>query len=177
MSGIAAVLRFDSRPVEPDMIGRMTEAIAYRGPDGIAHWTGEGAALGHCMFRTTAESLEEAQPLADETGRFHLVMDGWLANPDELRTELEARGVRLRGRSDAELVLRAWQTWREACCDHIDGEFARYTGTGTANGCSWPATSTVFWLPETSRRGSIRSWSQSISSSGFAAPTKRSGKA
>jgi asparagine synthase (glutamine-hydrolysing) len=124
MSGIAAVLRFDSRPIEPDMIVRMTEAMAYRGPDGIAHWTGEGAALGHCMFRTTAESLEEVQPLADETGRFHLVMDGWLANPDELRTELESRGVRLRGRSDADLVLRAWLTWREQCCDHIDGEFA-----------------------------------------------------
>ena len=101
----------------------MTGAMAYRGADGISHWSGEGAALGHCMFRTTAESMEEVQPLADENDRFHLVMDGWLANPDELRSELKACGVRLRTKSDAELVLRAWQTWREQCCDHIDGEF------------------------------------------------------
>lgn len=109
------------------------------------------------MFRTTAELLEERQPLADEAGHFHLVMDGWLANPAELRAELEAHGVSLRDKSDAELVLRAWQTWREQCCDHIDGEFAlrdlgfrsaaapsplaitsdcaRCTGTGTAGGC------------------------------------------
>ncbi len=118
------MLRFDGRPVEPDVIQRMTGAMAYRGADGLTHWIVEGAALGHCMFRTTAESLEERQPLADEAGHFHLVMDGWLANPAELRAELEAHGVSLRDKSDAELVLRAWQTWREQCCDHIDGEFA-----------------------------------------------------
>ncbi len=44
--------------------------------------------------------------------------------PAGLRSELETRGVRLRSNSDAELVLRAWQTWREQCCDHIDGEYA-----------------------------------------------------
>lgn len=124
MSGFAAVLRFDGRPLDPHAIRRMTGAMAYRGPDGVSHWTSGSAALGHCMLRTTAESLEEKQPLADETGRFHVVMDGWLANPDELRAEIEARGMRLRDRSDAELVLRAWQTWQEQCCDHIDGEFA-----------------------------------------------------
>ena len=123
MSRIAAVLRFDGQPVEPAMIRRMTQTMAYRGPDGISHWIGENAALGHCMFHTTVESLEERQPLADEAGRFHLVMDGWLANPDELRAKLEARGLRPRDRSDPELVLRAWQTWQAQCCDHIDGEF------------------------------------------------------
>ena len=84
----------------------MTEAMDYRGPDGISHWTDRRAALGHCMLRTTAESLEEVQPLADESGNLHLVMDGWLANPEELRADLLARGTRLRDRSDAELVLR-----------------------------------------------------------------------
>ena len=101
----------------------MTDAMDYRGPDGISHWTDRRAALGHCMLRTTAESLEEVQPLADESGNLHLVMDGWLANPEELRADLLARGTRLRDRSDAELVLRAYQTWGEDCCNHLDGEW------------------------------------------------------
>lgn len=124
MSGFAGILRFDGRPIEADVIRRMTNAMAYRGPDGIAYWSDENAALGHCMFRTTAESLEEMQPHADESGRFVLVMDGWLANPDELRAELAERGARLRNRSDPELVLKAWLTWQERCCDHIEGEYA-----------------------------------------------------
>jgi asparagine synthase (glutamine-hydrolysing) len=124
MSGIAAIVRFDGGPVAPGAIEAMTPAMAYRGPDGIAHWHGQGVALGHCMMRTTAEALEERQPLANEDASLVLVMDGWLANPDELRADLLARGARLRDRSDAELVLRAYETWGEDCPRHIDGEFA-----------------------------------------------------
>lgn len=124
MSAIAAIIRFDRGPADPEAIRAMTCAMDYRGPDGIAHWIGDGAALGHCMMHTTVESLTEAQPLASEDGTVHLVMDGWLSHPEELRARLLERGARLRDRSDAELVLKAWQTWGEDCCNHIDGEWA-----------------------------------------------------
>lgn len=125
LSGIAAIIRFDGGSVAPGEIGRMTAAMHYRGVDGIAHWSdGQGAALGHCMLRTTAESLEEVQPLANEDASLVLVMDGWLSNWEELRSDLLARGARLRTRSDAELVLRAYEAWGEDCPKHIDGEFA-----------------------------------------------------
>jgi asparagine synthase (glutamine-hydrolysing) len=124
LSGIAAVIRFDGGSVDPGTVEKMTAAMAYRGPDGIAHWTDGQAALGHCQMHTTAESLEEAQPLANEDQSLVLVMDGWLANPEELRSELLSRGARLRTRSDAELVLRAFEAWGEDCPTHIDGEYA-----------------------------------------------------
>lgn len=124
MSGIAAIIRFDGGDVEPGAIERMTAAMDYRGPDGIVHWHKGPVALGHCMMHTTAESLEEVQPLANEDESLVLVMDGWLANWEELRHELLQRGAKLRSRSDAELVLRAYETWGEDCPRHIDGEFA-----------------------------------------------------
>ncbi len=124
MSGIAAIIRFDGGEVEQGRIERMTGAMHYRGIDGIAHWMEGPAALGHCMLRTTAESLEEEQPLRSEDGSLILVMDGWLSNWEELRIELLARGARLRTRSDAELVLRAYEEWGEDCPKHIDGEYA-----------------------------------------------------
>ncbi len=76
------------------------------------------------MLHTTKESLEETQPLCNEDESLMLVMDGWLSNWTELRSELIARGSHLRTRSDAELVLRAYEVWGEDCPQHIDGEFA-----------------------------------------------------
>ena len=38
MSGIAGIIHFDGRPVEPGHVETMTAAMHYRGPDGISHW-------------------------------------------------------------------------------------------------------------------------------------------
>ncbi|MEP7222661.1 MAG: asparagine synthase-related protein [Novosphingobium sp.] len=124
MSGIAAIIRFDDQAVEPGQIEAMTAAMACRGPDGISHHTAGPVALGHCQMHATAESLEEVQPLASEDGSLILVMDGWLSNWEELRALLLARGAVLRSRSDAELVLRAYEAWGDECPAHIDGEYA-----------------------------------------------------
>ncbi len=124
MSGIAGIIRFDGAPVEPGLVEKMTAAMPYRGPDGINHWVKGSVALGQCMLRTTPESLEETQPLTNEDESLVLVMDGRVDNWEELRRELLGRGAVLRTRSDAELVLRAYETWGRECLPHIDGDFA-----------------------------------------------------
>lgn len=124
MSGIACIFHADGRPADPAVIRRMTAAMAYRGPDGIHHWDGPSVGLGQCMMHATAEAPASHQPLASPDGQVRLVMDGYIANYDELRAELQQHGVALRDRSDAELILRAYETWGEACPRHIDGEYA-----------------------------------------------------
>ncbi len=124
MSGIAGIIHFDGKPVEPGLIEKMTSAMAYRGPDGIHHWVKGSVALGQCMLRTTPESLEETQPLTNEDESLVLVMDGRVDNWEELRKDLLSRGVRLRTRADAELVLRAYEIWGRDCLAQIDGDFA-----------------------------------------------------
>jgi asparagine synthase (glutamine-hydrolysing) len=124
MSGIAGIIRFDGAPVEVGLVEKMTAAMPYRGPDGINHWVKDPVALGHCMLRTTPESLEETQPLTNEDESLVLVMDGRVDNWEELRRELLGHGAVLRTRADAELVLRAYETWGRECLPHIDGDFA-----------------------------------------------------
>lgn len=124
MSGFAAIIRFDDRPVDTDAIRRMTAAMDFRAHDGTFHETGTSFALGHCTYHTTAESLEARQPLSSADGDLAIVMDGWLANPDELRAALLERKARLRNASDAELVLHAYDVWGEECAPRIEGEFA-----------------------------------------------------
>ncbi len=124
MSGFAAIIRFDKQPVDFLALHRMTAAMDFRAQDGIRHEIGKTFALGHCQFHTTAESFDAEQPLFNNEGELAIVMDGWLANPDELRAELLARKARLRNRSDAELILHAYDAWADDCVDHLEGEFA-----------------------------------------------------
>lgn len=126
MSGIAAIIRFDGVDIESGKVEQMTASMAHRGPDGIRHWVQGGAALGQCMFCTTPESLEEIQPLTNEDETLVLIMDGRVDNWEELRTELLANGANLRTRTDAELLLRAYELWGPECLDHIDGDFALF---------------------------------------------------
>ena len=122
MSGIAGIIHFDGRPIEPGQIEAVTAAMHHRGPDGINHWRKGNVALGQCMLRTTPESLEEIQPLTNEDESLVLVMDGRVDNYDELRRDLLGSGAVLRTQTDAELVLRAYEAWGEDCPGRVIGE-------------------------------------------------------
>ena len=124
MSAIAGIIRFDGAPIAPGQIEAMTTAMACRGPQGMSHWQGEGAALGHCLLQTTPESLEERQPVSSEDAALVLVMDGRIDNRREVRQALLAAGAVLRNHSDPELLLRAYQRWGENCLTRIEGDFA-----------------------------------------------------
>lgn len=98
--------------------------MAPRGPDGIHHWIGGSVALGHCMLRTTPESRNEIQPLTSEDESVVLVLDGRLDNHEELKQELRRKGVQVRSRTDAELVLGAYQLWGQDSPRYLLGDFA-----------------------------------------------------
>jgi asparagine synthase (glutamine-hydrolysing) len=121
MSAVAGIVMLEGGHPTVAAVGRMTAAMATRGPDGISSWGGRQAALGHCLLRSTAEAV--AQPLASEDGQRLLVMDGLVDNRQELTRELLGRGARLRDSSDAELVLRAFEAWGEESPCHIIGEY------------------------------------------------------
>ena len=122
MSGIAAIIHFDGQPAAAARISRVTADMAYRGPDGIAHHVAGPVSLGQCHFHTTAPEAALPLPNADQSAV--LVWDGYLTHPDELHAELLAHGHCPRDRSDAELVLQAWECWGTDCPHHIDGEYA-----------------------------------------------------
>ena len=124
MSGIAGILNLDGRPADHDLLRRMIDTLVHRGPDGEGLWVQGPVGLGHRMLHTTPQSLQENQPLADETGDLCLTLDGRVDNRDELRVALEAKGAKLRSDTDAELVLRAYEVWGEECPKRILGDFA-----------------------------------------------------
>lgn len=124
MSGIAGIVRFDGAPIQMAQIAGITSAMSNRGPDGIRHWISGAVALGHCMLRTTPESQDEVQPLTSQDESLILVMDGRLDNREELEQDLQASGMRVRNKTDAEIMLTAYQVWGEDSPRHLLGDFA-----------------------------------------------------
>ena len=124
MSGLVGCFHLNEQPANAALIKRMLERIAHRGPDRSGSWISGPVGMGHVMLQTTPESLHERQPLTDETGMLCLTLDGRVDNREELRDALLAHGLTLRTDTDAELVLRAYQRWGDACPVKILGDFA-----------------------------------------------------
>jgi asparagine synthase (glutamine-hydrolysing) len=124
MSAIAGIVDFGGRPIDQQSITAMTNAMAHRGPDGAGRWLRGPVALGHRMLHSTLESLYEAQPVSDEEEQLFLTFDGRLDNRDDLAAMLASENLALRGDTDAEIVLRAYQAWGETCPVRFLGDFA-----------------------------------------------------
>src|SRR6266542_18867 len=91
------------------VLGRMTSAIRHRGPDDVGCWSDPrlGVALGHFRLSVIDLSPEGHQPMVSREGRYVIIFNGEIYNFLELRTELEAYGVRFRSQSDTEVMLAA----------------------------------------------------------------------
>ena len=124
MCGIAGIFHLETaKPVDPDRVKRMTDAIAYRGPDGAGVWTAPGVGLGH--RRLSIIDLEGgAQPMQSDDAALTLTFDGEIYNFRELRQELETAGFAFHTQSDSEVILHGWRHWGVDCVSHFHGMFA-----------------------------------------------------
>ena len=132
MCGIAGFL--DLRAGQPADaltadVRRMTDAIAYRGPDdaGVYVDAAAGLALGHRRLAIIDLSAEGHQPMVSPAGRYVIVYNGEFYNYADVRAELEAAGdaPRWRGHSDTEVMLAAFDRYGiAAALERINGMFA-----------------------------------------------------
>ena len=126
MCGFAGILRPPgcTRDELAEHAGRMSDALAHRGPDDSGLWIDEraGIALGFRRLAILDLSPHGHQPMSSASGRFVVAFNGEVYNFRELRRELEAHGHRFRGHSDTEVVLAAFEQWG------IDDAVPRFVG-------------------------------------------------
>ena len=130
MSGIVGIFNQDGAPVERHLISRMTKSLSFRGPDAQDFWIKEYVAFGHAMLRSTWEADTENQPLTLD-GNTWLTADARLDGRRELIAKLESKLGPLqtvnnsqRTPNDAELLLHAYEAWKEDSVKHLIGDFA-----------------------------------------------------
>ncbi len=126
MCGIAGIIGPGSVR-DQELVRRMTDTLAHRGPDDSGVWTDADAGVGLGQRRLSIIDLspEGHQPMISAGGRFVCVFNGEIYNFEDLRKELEARGQRFRGHSDTEVLLAACEEWGvDASVRRLNGMFA-----------------------------------------------------
>ncbi|MFN3656965.1 MAG: asparagine synthase (glutamine-hydrolyzing) [Pseudolabrys sp.] len=105
----------------------MGACIAYRGPDDHGLWSDleAGIALTHRRLSVVDLSPAGHQPMISSNGRYVIVYNGEVYNFQDLRPEVEARGITLRGHSDTEVMLESFALFGiEATVKRLIGMFA-----------------------------------------------------
>ena len=113
----------DGRPVDRGLVRRMGACLRHRGPDDEGEYTGDGAGIAHTRLSIIDLSESGRQPMRSDDGRYVISYNGEVYNFRELRYRLEQRGHEFRGRSDTEVVLRAFIEWGESSFAKLEGMF------------------------------------------------------
>lgn len=124
MCGLAGELRLDAGPVDDGPLRAMGRACAHRGPDGEGRWRDGPVGLAHRRLAVLDLTPAGAQPMSLDDGRLTVAYNGEIYNYRSLREELEREGRTFRSDSDTEVLLHAWDRWRDGCLERLNGMFA-----------------------------------------------------
>ncbi len=125
MCGIAGILLQAPNPMAPVHLKKMTDAIAHRGPDDEGQWSNRKNTvhLGHRRLSIIDLSKNASQPMSFAS-RYQIVYNGEIYNYTEIRSFLQNKGYSFSSKSDTEVILAAYDFWKEKCLQQFDGMFA-----------------------------------------------------
>lgn len=125
MCGIAGFIDFNQKSSLENLKG-MTDVIKHRGPDGegqlILHSANAQIGLGHRRLSIIDLSETGHQPM--QFNSLHITYNGEVYNFQEIKNELIQLGHSFVGNSDTEVILHAYQEWKEQCLHRFIGMFA-----------------------------------------------------
>src|SRR5258708_7621097 len=90
MCGICGMISKNA-PVEREVLQRINQSIAHRGPDAEGLWIQGPVGLGHRRL-AIIDIQGGKQPMSSRDGRYHLVYNGEIYNFQEIAKDLEKEG-------------------------------------------------------------------------------------
>ncbi|MGL5675868.1 MAG: asparagine synthase (glutamine-hydrolyzing) [Cellulosilyticaceae bacterium] len=126
MCSICGIVDFKNKENNnPQVVAKMGETLIHRGPDQQGIYVGKDVAFQH--NRLAIIDIERGlQPMTRQLGerRYTLVYNGELYNTNELRKEIEGRGITFETNCDTEVVLYSYILYGETCASKLNGIFA-----------------------------------------------------
>ena len=124
MCGIAGYINLNRAPASENILKKMTNSIAHRGPDGEGFYVKGEVAIGHRRLSVIDLSDSGRQPMVSTNGRYILSYNGELYNFKEIRRRLRSLGYYFYSETDSEVVLNSFIEWGEKSLEEFNGMFA-----------------------------------------------------
>ncbi len=121
MCGIVGYINKDKDKKE--LIKKMADRIAHRGPDDENYYTDLDIALGHRRL-SIIDLSDGIQPMFNEDESIVVIFNGEIYNYKELKTELEEQGHKFKTECDTEVLVHGYEVWRNDLPNHLRGMFA-----------------------------------------------------
>jgi asparagine synthase (glutamine-hydrolysing) len=124
MCGIAGIVNLTGPTgVDHAIVRRMANAILHRGPDEDGFFFRPGLAMASRRL-SIVDLADGRQPVHNEDSSVTVVYNGELFDYPEMRTELIARGHKLRTHCDTELLPHLWEDHGVRMLEKLRGQFA-----------------------------------------------------
>jgi asparagine synthase (glutamine-hydrolysing) len=123
MSGIAGLIRFDSRPVIRRDLERTANALTQYGPDRVDILARDNIGLVHALMRMTPEDRFDRQPHQGASGSI-ITADARLDNRDELLARIGIARREAADWPDSRLLLMGWEKCGDEIWPSLRGPFA-----------------------------------------------------
>lgn len=140
MCGIAGIVNWNGKPVDLNVLVKMTSVLKHRGPDDYGYFVnsrtnashnqklksinGAGnVGLGHRRLSIIDLSTGH-QPLSNEDGSIWITFNGEIYNFKSIRDRLKRKGHRFATQTDTEVIVHAYEEWGYRCLNYLNGMFA-----------------------------------------------------
>ena len=125
MCGIAGIISPEKKIIHTKVLKTMSDALSHRGPDGEGVWINPDNTAGLSHRRLAIIDLTDAaaQPM-HYLSRYSIVYNGEIYNYKELKTDLQKAGYHFTTQSDTEIILAAYDFYKDECVRYFDGMFA-----------------------------------------------------
>jgi asparagine synthase (glutamine-hydrolysing) len=126
MCGLAGVLSREPRAANEEVLRKMRDLVAHRGPDHAAVQLVPECGLGLAFARLSVIDPSPAghQPMWNVERTVSVMLNGEIYNHPELRRQLQELGYHFRSRTDTEVLLHGYQEWGDKVLDRVAGMFA-----------------------------------------------------
>ena len=122
MCGIAGIINNSDKQVE-EIIHKMTDAIAHRGPDDSGYLIDKNVALGHRRL-SIIDLGNGHQPMFNKEKTIAIVFNGEIYNHNSLRSELERGGYEFKTHCDTEVIIQLYNKYGKNCVNKLNGMFS-----------------------------------------------------
>lgn len=124
MCGIAGAYSFKNKIISDEWLKNAATSLNKRGPDNQNFVSIGNCSLVHARLSIIDTSESANQPIYDATGRYAIIFNGEIFNYQEIKKELEQKGVQFKTQSDTEVLLYAYIQFGETFLHKLNGFFA-----------------------------------------------------